>query len=83
MCIVCIQRQQEEEMSELTSKLAIKEKEFIKLKDNKKLLSKIICESKVSAKQLETATNKVATYVSIPLQLCVRTVQYYCQYPVP
>jgi len=80
VCIVCIQRQLEEEINELTSKLAIKEKEIIKLKDNEKQLCKRISENKVSIKQLETAANKVWCYIHmylcicmfIPLQPCVR-----------
>jgi len=66
VCIVCIQRQQEEEMNELTSKLAIKEKEIINLKDNEKQLCKRISESKTpGVKQLETAADKVRSCIHI------------------
>ena len=58
--VVNVQRQLEEDLSELTSKLTMKEKDIIKLKDiNKLLLVKKTPEDKSSIKQLKATTNKV------------------------
>ena len=58
--VVNVQIQLEEDLSELTSKLTMKEKDIIKLKDiNKLLLVKKTPEDKGSVKQLKATTNKV------------------------
>jgi len=62
--ILCIQRQLEEEISELSTKLAIKEKENVKLKDDKKLLLRNRSESKESSfKQPKIELDKVHWYM--------------------
>lgn len=55
-----MQRQQEEEISELCAKLAMKEKENAKLKDEKKLLSRNRSESKEFFKQPKIKADKVS-----------------------
>ena len=57
--VVNVQRQLEEDLSELTSKLTMKEKDIIKLKDLNKLLVKKTPKDKGSVKQLKATTNKV------------------------
>ena len=58
-----MQRQLDEDLNELNSKLTIKEKDIIKLKDLNKLLVKKTPESKGSVKQLKTMTVKVCTCI--------------------
>ena len=70
MCCMYIQRQEEEEVNKLTSELAMKEKEIIRLKDDNKVLSRKVSESKQSVEQPRTIADKVHTYV------CIRICMY-------
>ena len=56
----CTQKQLEKEVNDLTSQLTVKGKDFLKLRDDNKRLSKKISESKV--KLSETMPDEVCMY---------------------
>ena len=57
---MCIQKQLEKEVNELTLELTVKGKDILKLRDDNKRLSKKISESKV--KLSETMPDEVCMY---------------------
>ena len=77
----CVQKQLQEEVNELTSRLTMKEKDVIRLADDNKLLLKKISEYK----QIENTDDKVWTYIRTYIHMYVRvqilaTFRYVCVY---